>query len=124
MKRTRLPLFIPALFTLTACPILERQNEKEAKPLLEIEVEIEQESVSRSTPPPCDIEIQPLLATVVGDTLIVEWDSSTLYTSEVYIAAFSGWSSADYFYNEIHLNTGSFALALPNGLPPSNTPLE
>jgi hypothetical protein len=81
------------------------------------------EDAVQSSPPSCDIEIEPLLATVVGDTLIVEWDSSTLYTSEVYIAAFSGWSSADYFYNGVHDNNGYRELELPNGLLPSD-PLE
>ena len=82
------------------------------------------EDAVQSSPPSCEIEIVPLLATIVGDSVVIEWDENALYTSEVYIAAFSGWSSADYFYNEVHDNNGYFELELPNGLPPSDTPLE
>ena len=82
------------------------------------------EDAVQSSPPSCEIEIVPLLATVVGDSVVIEWDETALYTEEVYIAAFSGWSSADYFFNEIHDNNGYFELELPNGLPPSDTPLE
>jgi hypothetical protein len=73
--------------------------------------------------PSCEIEIQPLLATVVGDSVEVHYDDTALYTSEVYVAGFSGWSTADYFFNEIHPNESPIVIPLPSGLPPSN-PLE
>jgi hypothetical protein len=84
MKRTRLPLITTSfLFTVAACTPYERPTEEMEKYLFEIDPEIEQGSVVRSSPPPCDIEVQPLLATVAGDSVVVHWDDSALYTSEV-----------------------------------------
>ena len=124
MKRTRLPLITTSfLFTVAACTPYERPTEEMEKYLFEIDPEIEQGSVVRSSPPPCDIEVQPLLATVVGDSVEVHYDDTALYTSEVYVAGFSGWSTADYFFNEIHPNESPIVIPLPSGLPPSN-PLE
>ena len=124
MKSTRLQLFTPALLTLVACPSLEEPNIGEVPNPFEFEVNRESTRVSAPPNLSCEIEILPLLATVVGDIVVIEWDASALYTEEVYIAAFSGWSSADHFYNEIHDNNGYLELQLPTGLLPSDTPLE
>ena len=66
---------------------------------------------------PCEIEIVDGLEAAPGETITIQWDENSLYTSEAYIAVHSGWG-AEYYLSTVAANTGSFDWTLPADLDP------
>ncbi len=82
-----------------------------------IDTEPDTESELDREPKTCDIEIVDGMEAAPGETIEIQWDEDTLYTSEAYISVSSGWG-AQYYLNTVEPNTGTFEWTLPGDLDP------
>jgi hypothetical protein len=80
-----------------------------------IETEPDTDTELERKPETCDVEIVDGMEAAPGETIEIQWDEDTLYTSEAYISVHSGWG-AKYYLSTVVPNTGSFDWTLPDDL--------
>jgi hypothetical protein len=71
---------------------------------------------------PCEVDFTSDVSGAPGDVVEIPWEVPVGQLGEVYVAVFSGWSPAEYFfttYESMSGNSGSLSWELPADLDPS-----